>query len=124
MYAIDIIRRVDEKRPNSISIDQKVVWLARCDHLIWDDVIATHHGGECMKPFRGEIEADAEYRCMMVREPYEEMYEYYLMAQIDLTNGDTDHYNNDTLLYNDALKMFSRWWHRSHLPKNCVKFRV
>lgn len=124
MYAIDIIRRVDEKRPNSISIDQKVVWLARCDHLIWDDVIATHHGGECMRPFRGEIEADAEYRCMMVHEPHEDIYEYYLMAQIDLTNGDNDHYNNDIMLYNDALKAFSRKWHRSHMPKQCARFRI
>lgn len=124
MYAIDIIRRVDEIRPNSISADTKTAWLARCDEQIWHRVITQHHGGAHMKPFKGRTEAEAEYNEMMIGEPYDAIYDYYLMAQIDLTNADWNHYDNSMILYNDALENFSRMWHRDHLPLPGPKFRI
>jgi hypothetical protein len=46
------------------------------------------------------------------------------MAQIDLTNGDNDHYNNSMTLYNDELGKFARLWHREHRPRREPKFRI
>lgn len=51
MFAIDIIKRVDELRPNSISADTKAAWLARCDGQIYDRVVKRHEGARCMRPF-------------------------------------------------------------------------
>lgn len=124
MYAIDIIRSVDEKRPNSINADSKASWLTRCDRQIFNDLIVTHEGAHCMRPFCGETEMEAEYGEMMIGEPYQAIYEYYLMAQIDLVNGDSEHYNNHMLLYNDALHNFARLWHRDHRPNRGPRFRI
>ena len=124
MYAIDIINAVDEIRPNSIEIDQKVKWLARCDGMIWDHLIKTHEGGRHVHPFRGEEESDAEYVQLMIPEPHRAIYDYYLMAQIDLTNGDTARYDNDMILYNDALGKFAREWHREHMPRAQPRMRI
>ena len=124
MYAIDIIKRVDEMRPNSISAEQKAVWLARCDAQIFNELIITHKNAIHMRPFCGEDEGDAECMEMMVDKPYDAIYEYYLMAQIDLTNGDNDHYNNSMTLYNDALGKFARLWNRENRPLRAPKFKV
>lgn len=124
MYAIDIIRTVDEMRPNSISGDTKAKWLTRCDRQIFNDLIVTHEGAHGMRPFYGETEEEAEYKPMMIGEPYQQIYVYYLMAQIDLTNGDTEHYNNDMILYNDAVHTFSRLWTRDHRPNPGPRFRI
>lgn len=117
MYAIDIINAVDEIRPNSIDIDQKAAWLTRCDGMIWEHVIRTHEGGTHMHPFHGFDEGDAQFGLLMIPEPHRAIYEYYLMAQIDLTNGDTARYDNDMILYNDAVSKFAREWHREHMPR-------
>ena len=124
MYAITIIRRVDELRPNSISGESKAAWLARCDGQIYDRVIRNHEGAHCMRPFMGKTEMEAEYGEMMIKEPYDAIYDYYLMAQIDMTNGDWHHYENSMTLYNSALDEWARKWHREHMPCPGPKMRI
>lgn len=124
MKAITVINAVNGMRPNSIDADQKAVWLARCDELIYIDVIKRHEGAQTMRPFKGTTQTQAEDEDLMIGEPYRALYEHYLMAQIDLINGDTAKYNNDVLLFNDALGNFTRAWHREHMPLAAPKFRV
>lgn len=124
MFAIEVIRRVDELRPNSVSADTKAKWLARCDGLIWDNLIKRHEGAHCMRPFMGETESEALYGEMMIDEPYAQVYEWYLMAQIDMANGDTDWYNNDMLKYNETLETFAKKWNREHRPVRSPKIRI
>ena len=48
--------------------------------------------------------------------PYDEIYGYYLMAQVDLQNQEIAKYNNDKALFNHAYEMLSDYWTRTHMP--------
>lgn len=53
--------------------------------------------------------------------PYDEIYGYYLMAQVDLQNQEITKYNNDKALFNHAYDMLSDYWTRTHMPKQRVR---
>lgn len=125
MDALELIHAVDAMRPNGIGTDQKVRWLSRCDGQILEHLEENHHiNRKRFRPFHGEIEADALCAPMMVREPYQAIYEYYLMAQIDLVNGDMARYNNDMILYNSALSDFCKAFHRRCGVRRKARFRI
>ena len=121
-----IIALVDEIRPNTVSTATKKGWLKRADETIYDEVIARHEGGEDMTPFTNETRqlTDPEEE-LMIDDPYgTPIYEYYLISMIDQTNGDTARYNNDSIVYNAALQVWAKKWHREHMPIPGMRFRV
>lgn len=124
MDAMELIRAVDAIRPNSVDTDRKVRWLSRCDALIAEHLRQGRIDAMGLRPFRGECEADAVCGRMMIGEPHAALYEYYLMAQIDLVNADMARYNNDTILFNSALQELCRRFHTQSAPKRRVRIRV
>ena len=53
---------------------------------------------------------------LLVPAPYDMLYVYWLIAQIDHMNMEMDKYNNDRLLFEDAYGNFSDFWTRTHMP--------
>jgi len=53
---------------------------------------------------------------LLVEAPYDNLYDLYVMAQVDFYNREADNYNNSALAFNTALDEYKKDYHRSHAP--------
>jgi len=53
---------------------------------------------------------------LLVKAPYDNVYDMYLMAMIDLHRHEIANYNNSMALYNTALDEWKKQYHRTHEP--------
>ncbi len=106
------IERANEMRQGNASSDEtKIIWLSELDAVIYNDVILTHHKDAA--PFEPYEDTAKE---LIAPFPYDKLYVYYLMAQIDLAASELNRYNNATELFNKALNDFKAWYNRTHRP--------
>ncbi len=110
----EVLEAIDSLKPNSYGRGEKVAWLSSLDGQLYRELVPIHEG---------QCEAFSPYglgdggRKLFVPEPYgRELYLAYLENRMDHYNGDTVRYNNSldrlALLYRD----FSRWYNRTHRP--------
>jgi hypothetical protein len=57
---------------------------------------------------------------MIAPNPYDRLYLYYLMMQVDLHNQELDKYNNSVRLFNEAFSNFAAFWNRAYMPAQNV----
>ena len=110
--AIDL---VDRLKPNQYSFELKVKWMSKLDGQIFKEVFLTHEGCS-METFDGYDNAGPNQE-LLVPYPYDEdIYNYFLQAQIDKENSETAKYNQSITLYNTAYFNFQSWYNRTHKP--------
>ena len=123
MTVQDAIERANEMREgNSYSDEIKIKWLSELDGNIYNDVILTHHSdAEKMKNYEEDTNAQ-----LIAPAPYDILYVYWLMAQIDLAAAELNRYNNSMELFNEAMKNFKAWYNRTHrpLPKPAIRLGI
>ena len=110
--AIDL---TDRMKPNQYDFATKVKWLSKLDGMIFREVILTHAG---IHPpfFNGYDNAEPDTK-LIVPYPYDEdVYNYFLQAQIDKENGEMTKYNQSSALYNNAYQTYCDWYNRTHRP--------
>ena len=110
--AIDL---VDKLKPNQYHFTLKAKWLSKLDGMLFKEVFLTHEGCE-LEAFVGYDDAPPEQE-LLVPYPYDEdVYNYFLQAQIDKENGETGKYNQSITMYNTACLNFQSWYTRTHKP--------
>ena len=111
----EAIRRTDELCPNQYETNMKVGWLSRLDGIIYNEIISTHEGNtrESFDGYR-ESELDEE---LLVPFPYGgDIYNYSLQAMIAKENGETNRYNDNIVMYNNAYQTFADRYNRTKRP--------
>ena len=109
------ITNVDRLKPNQYTDTMKVKWLSKLDGQIYKEVFLTHEGNE-VKAFNGYDDA-AQDTVLLVPYPFDEdIYTYFLQAQIDKENGEMGKYNQNITLYNNAYRNFQNDYNRTHMP--------
>jgi hypothetical protein len=109
------ISLVDKLKPNQYLPVLKIKWLSKLDGQIFKEVFATHEDNPIIA-FDGYTEDDKEKE-LLVPYPFDEdIYNYFLQAQIDKENGETAKYNQSITLYNNAFLAFQNYWNRTHMP--------
>lgn len=116
----EIINRVDEMRPNAFSTEQKLRWIASLDGRIAADVMLMSI--EDIRDLQYRYPEDLESE-PLVTFPHDDMYDMWLAAQIDLTNGEFDRYQNDMLMYNEYYDNFVLWFISTYEPGQGYKRR-
>ena len=116
MTIIELITDVDALKPNGYEQDYKVQWLSQVDGRVKQDIIDTHEGGENVS-FSGYDDTTPLDTKLLVPKPYDELYRYWLEAQIDYANGEYTKYNNSMAMFNEAYSAFERYYNRTHMPK-------
>lgn len=106
MTYTEAIGTADLFKPNSYSEEDKRQWLLRLEKRIKAEIIETH--GD--KPEEPEEE-------LFAPAPFDEMYLFWLEAQMDYHNGEIEKYNNSITAFNNAYSAFERHYNRTHLPK-------
>lgn len=107
-----IINRTDALRPNALTFQQKLGWLADLDGRAFDEVILTHEheeGAEYSRPADGTED-------VLIASPYDEVYHHYLCMQMDLAGREIAAYNNDRALFNSAWLTWQDAYNRGHMP--------
>ena len=122
MTIIEMITDVDALKPNGYEQPYKVQWLSQLDMRVKQDIIDTHEGGDgvSFSGYTDDTPIDTE---LLIPHPYDEVYRYWLEAQIDYANGEYAKYNNSMSMFNTAYSAYERYYNRTHMPKgNNLKF--
>ena len=115
MTIIEKITEVDVLHPNGFDQNNKIAWLSNLDGRIKEEIIDTHEGGDGVI-FKGYTPDDTNTE-LIVPAPYDELYRYWLEAQIDYANGEYTKYNNSMAMFNTAYSAYERYYNRTHMPK-------
>lgn len=111
----EAITYVDNIKPNTFALAEKIRWLSNLDGIFKHEVIDTHEGGEEVF-FEGYTEDTPLDTELIAPHPYDEVYLRHLEAQIDYHNGENRRFNNSIALYNAAFLNFKNWYNRTHKP--------
>lgn len=97
----ECILRIDDSKSNAYSNEQKTKWINTVNQLA---NAAMHQDS----PYKTLSYADDGLTTLLIESPYDEAYDYYCYAQIDLLNNEIASYNNSVTLYNAALMEFKK----------------
>lgn len=116
MTAASIIEQYNSERPNSVDTDQKLSLLLKCEKTVADVIIRRHKGGPTDEDLDLHLNIFDLNSDMLVPEPYDDLYIYYLDQRIALNQNDTRRYNAAATLYNNAFLAYQQKYNREHLP--------
>ena len=115
MTIAEAITLVDKLKPNQYTETMKKNWLSKLDGMVFKEVFQTHADNP-IESFEGYEEAGMDTE-LLIPYPYDEdIYNYFLQANMDKENGETAKYNQSITLYNNAFLSFQNWYNRTHLP--------
>lgn len=108
-----IIELVDQGKDNAIETEMKVRWIAELDGKIAADVFLMGYSELQQFSYTEAASMDAE---PLVSFPHDDIYRLWLMAKIDLANGEYNKYQNTMIAYNESYGNFVRWFARVWQP--------
>lgn len=121
MTIAEAIALADQMKPNTMPNPTKVRFLSEVEGKIFNEIILKHEHEEGIVCPTYDDQTDGGTE-MLVPAPYDMVYVYWLMAQIDHLNQEMDKYNNDRSLFEDAWGNFGDYWNREHMPIGARRF--
>ena len=115
MKLMEAIARIDELKHNTYTREDKIRWLSNLDGMVKHQILDTHAGGEA-PVFAGYNEFTPADTVLLVPAPYDELYLWWLSAQIDFYNGEFARYNNSITLFNTGFSVYKELYHRNNTP--------
>lgn len=116
MTVASIIEQYNTERPNQIDDGLKIGWLKKCEMMIVDTIIKRHKGSPSDEVLDKHIEDFDMDTDLLIDEPYDDLYIYYLDQRIALDQNDTKRYNTSATMYNNALLTYQQKYNREHMP--------
>ncbi|MDD6195424.1 MAG: hypothetical protein PUB12_00750 [[Clostridium] aminophilum] len=125
MRLAEMLAYVDLLRPNQYNETQKVGWLSEIESRIVDEIInaAQKPEGEQDETFTGYNPETDEERTLKAGDRFKDVYAYYIIAKIDMYDGDLEEYNNAVAQFQGAYDEFAAWYRRNNMPKRKAYFR-
>lgn len=114
----EVIATVDSMKPNSFEEEQKKKWIEQVEITILEELVKACE----RKEESGEADYTDNETVLVIPVPYDDVYRYYVEAQIDYGNGEIDKYNNSMGMFNQAYETMSGWYIRNHMPLQKGKF--
>ncbi len=110
----EVLEATDSLKPNSFCRGEKIAWLSSLDGQLYNELVPTHKGlWEAFSPYGIGDGA----RRLFVPQPYgRELYLAWLESRMDHYNGDTVRYNNAMDRFALAYRDFTRWFNRTYSP--------
>lgn len=112
MKLTDAIGRIDKLKSNPYDRSEKLAWLSCLDGLVWQQTKVAHAEARA-EDFEPYTEATADDTQLLIPAPYDEIYLWWLAAQIDYHNGEFTRYNNSISLFNTGFAAYVDLYHRS-----------
>lgn len=105
MYLLEAIAQADVMRPNTVGDEQKAEWLEELERLFAET--------QQIEVRPASFPDDKE---LLMPKPVDKVYVYWLAAQIDWAQVDTELYAIDMAMYNEAYRQALAWWRRHNVP--------
>ena len=112
----EVITRVDELKPNAFTNEQKTEWINKVETRVQTEIMDVPE--EELIVYDYEKDHDKE---LLVKMPYRDIYDHFLMRMIDYMAGDIASYQNSMLMYNTAFDSRSKAIRQNH--KKIYHFR-
>lgn len=109
------IAQVDSLRPNVIDHAKKIGWLTRVDQYIYSELMESREGA-AIKEIPVYTEEDGS-KTLLAPPPYDELYTYYLEAQIYYAEREITKFGSSMALYNEAMREYRKKYMREHRAK-------
>lgn len=107
---------MDALRQNSYTQEDKIAWLSQLDGKISLMILDAHEGRDI--PFAGyEGDCSLDTR-LLVDKPFDELYLYWLEAQICYRDGEIGDYNAAIAQYNRLYNAFLDAYRKQHMPRS------
>ena len=116
MTIAQAIAQADKLKPNLMDTATKIAFLNQIENIIWDELVMAHEHEETE-----EVQPDYDAQTststeLIVPVPYDMVYVYWLMAQMDHQNMEYEKYNNDYAMFTNMYDNLSNWWIRHKRP--------
>lgn len=109
----EVLDRVDGRKPNAFTSEQKTAWIAELEGMLAVNVLLMDICETEQLHYAWPEHADTQ---LLVRFPHDGIYGLWLEAKIDMANGEYDKYQNSMIQYNEAYSNFVRWFARVYSP--------
>lgn len=114
MTVKEVVDRADRLRPNDVSAEEKLRWVADIESRIYEDIFLTHeHEGLTFTDIAA-IKSDTGAE-LFLKTPYESIYILFLCSLIDFCHGEYDRFLNDTAVFEEEYGKFCRYWNAKHI---------
>ena len=127
MTVVGMIEQYNLERPNSVEDSVKKDFLRKCEAGILEGVILLYEPliGERTDEEWEEHLANFDYDTeLIVGEPFDDIYMYYLDQRIALNNNDTKRYNIASRLYDNLFLGYKQKYNREHFPRQTRKMLI
>lgn len=119
----EVLNEVDNiAKNNAVDREQKIKWLDRLDKTIFNDLI--QYKENQIESFDGYTINTDEDTTLLVISPYDELYVYYILAQINLLQQEVKYYNNNIAVYEDKYRNYRDYLNRSYKSKGINYIKV
>lgn len=109
----EIIERAGKNRPNAYSEEEQLRWLASLEGKLALDVQLLDHSEMGQFNYRYSEDMDTE---LFIKFPHDDVYYYWLLAQIDKHNNEIPSYQNSMEIYNSVLHDYIEWYVSTFRP--------
>jgi len=112
----EVLDLADQLKPNMMTRQVKIAFLQELDQKIYKEILLKHEHTEeeeVLPEYDTDTDGGTE---LLVPDPYGMVYVYWLNQKIDLLNQETEKYNNDRALYENAYNEMQDWWNRERMP--------
>lgn len=106
-----VITRADEDKTNAYDEVKKTLWINTINKLIHTEVKKSR------EEYQELTYPDSQDVDLIVPTPYDNVYDYYIYAMIDLLNTDFASYNNYMQVYNTAYNEYAKHYLRNNMPE-------
>ena len=111
----EAIDTLDTRRQNTFTRREKLAWLSRLDGKIREEILSGYcHEAPVFSGYTDDTDPDT---ALLVPAPWDEIYLWYMEAQIDCANGEMTRYENSAALFNTCFTDYKNHYHRTHTPK-------
>lgn len=124
MTAAGMIEQYNVERPNGVEDSVKLDFLRKCESNLIENVILLYDPKEDdptpedWKEYLDTFNMDSE---LILEEPYNDIYVWYLDQRIAFNNNDTKRYNASARMFDNAFLAFKQKYNREHFPKQTRK---
>ena len=117
-----VLDKTDEMKSSDMSRDTRIEFINEIEGKVHAEIIMAnaHLEAEETCPsysaeMEGQVLEDGEEE-LLVPAPWDMLYVYWLMCQIDLQNREMESYNNDRALFENAWEEYASYRRRTHMP--------
>ena len=112
-----VIERLNSVSPDAYSEESKLQWISELDGMIRRIVFQED---EC-EPYKFPEDMDTE---LLVKPPFDGIYEAYIMSKVDFCNREWGKYNNTAAIFHALFDEFKKVYIRENMPKSSREIKI